>query len=372
LWLVLFSSAMYASLTFDPHHILGVAHDATTMDIKKAYRGMSKRFHPDHNKTDGARDVYVQVRRAYKALVDREAFDEEEAKTMQEYTVGVALPRFLTSREHDGLVLFGLLALLFIIPWLLWYKFGSREKMATLLWRIRFDKERVANFMRHFGIPEDVKFAERRTSRRMMLGVFVQLGILPRDTPDEVFRSFPTFPDFMQRCVEVDKHMHYLKTLGLSVDQIGMLHQHYSANGVQLLDSYEKELEKVEAESSTSSAVPLISPSAYKATRYLFQQHTIQVNQALVELQEMMGSNLTSAKKLLNLHEEMYDLLDTVYSKSDKPSKQLIAKLSAMPARVSDIIDSMSPEIETLYRRVYKKYLSQVQQMPQQQQQQRR
>lgn len=356
LWFILFSSAMYATLTFDPHAILGLPYSASTGDIKKAYRALSKRYHPDHNKTEEAREIYIQVRRAYKALVDREAFEEEEAKNSQEFSVGVALPRFLTSREHDGLVLFGLLALLFVVPIVIWYKFTNDKKIPRLLWHIRFDKERVEHFMRHFGIPEDPKFVERRESRRAILQTLISLNIVPPNVREDVVNNFPPFADFIQRCVESDKNMTFLTGLGLSPGAIAVLHETMTTRGIKLLDEYEAAHPPA---AEGDDEVHLLSPSAYKATRYLFQQHTVQVDTALTELQVAMGGNLPSARKLLNAHEEIYDLLDMLYSKSDKPNKQVIKKLMGMPERVSDIVESIEPEMQLVYRRYYKNYMEQ-------------
>ncbi|EKF31830.1 hypothetical protein MOQ_004329 [Trypanosoma cruzi marinkellei] len=356
LWVILFSSAMYVTLTFDAHAILGIAPSATTSEIKKAYRALSKRYHPDHNKTDEARVIYVQVRRAYKALVDREAFEEEESKNTHEFSVGIALPRFLTSREHDGLVLFGLLGILIGVPIIVWYKFRGTQKIPHLLWRVYFDKERVTSFMKHFGIPEDAKYVERRDSRRCTLQVLISLGILPPNTRESVLVNFPPFPDFITRCVEVDKNMTYLQNF-LDPTAIEVLHEYMVSNGIRLLDEFEAA--HVEANPSESSDFKAISLAKYKTIRYLFMQHLVQVDEALEELLEAMGGNLPSARKLLNLHVELLDLLRLVFECDGKPLRQHVQKLIAIPQRVSDIVDSLEPEIETIYKRLYRNTLQQ-------------
>ncbi|ORC91992.1 chaperone protein DnaJ [Trypanosoma theileri] len=356
LWIILFSSAMYATLTFDAHAILGVSPSATTSEIKKAYRALSKRYHPDHNKTEGAREIYVDVRRAYKALVDREAFEEEEAKNVHEFSVGIALPRFLTSREHDGLVLFGLLGILIGLPIIIWYNFKSSQKIPHLVWRVRFDKKRVESFLKHLGIPEDPKHVERRDSREAILRVLILLGILPENTNETVLANFPPFPDFIARCVEVDKNMAFLQNY-FDVSAIQTLHDYMVENGVQLLDEFVAA--HAETNSNETSEPHLVSYTEYKAIRYLFWQHTVQVDEALDELLEAMGGTLPSARKLQNLHEEIFDLLRLVFEGEGKPLRQHIQKLTAMPQRVYDIVDSLEPEIETIYKRVYKNYLQQ-------------
>ena len=61
----------------DPYTVLGVAKSANADDIKKAYRKLAKKFHPDHNKTDPkAQDKFAEVNQAYEIL-------GEEAKRAQ-------------------------------------------------------------------------------------------------------------------------------------------------------------------------------------------------------------------------------------------------------------------------------------------------
>ena len=55
----------------DPYEALGVARDATAAEIKKAYRRLTVRFHPDRNPGRGwAAERYVEVTAAYEILRD--------------------------------------------------------------------------------------------------------------------------------------------------------------------------------------------------------------------------------------------------------------------------------------------------------------
>jgi len=56
----------------DFYKILGINKSATTKQIKKAYRQLSKKFHPDKNKDPGAEDIYKDIVAAYEALNDEE------------------------------------------------------------------------------------------------------------------------------------------------------------------------------------------------------------------------------------------------------------------------------------------------------------
>ncbi|CAD2216555.1 translocation protein SEC63 [Angomonas deanei] len=358
LWFVLFSSAMYISLTFDPHAVLGVSTSASMSEIKKKYRTLARQYHPDRNSTDEARQLFIQLRRAYKALVDPVAFEEEEQRNRHLFSVGVALPEFLTSRNHDALVLFGLLGVLIIIPFITWYKFTNNKKVPQLIWRIRFDAERTQRFFRHFGIPEDPKFAERRESRRIILRTLIQLGIVPPNVREDVVNIFPPLTDFVPRCLEVERNKALFQKLGFSQQHMEVLHAFMATNGVALVAEFDETQKRFAVEGANK--LQLIAPSAYEATRYLFKQHTDQVDEAAIELQQALGGHLTSVKKLMNAHDEMYDLLDTLYRKGDgKPSNPIVEKLVAMPERISDIVDTVEPEVQLIYQRFYKQMLEQ-------------
>ena len=58
---------------------LGVSKDASQDEIKRVYRKMSKKYHPDINKEPGAEEKYKEVQEAYETLSDdqkRAAYDQ--------------------------------------------------------------------------------------------------------------------------------------------------------------------------------------------------------------------------------------------------------------------------------------------------------
>ena len=54
----------------DYYAILGVGRDAGADDVKKAYRKMALKFHPDKNSSPGAEEKFKQIGEAYDVLSD--------------------------------------------------------------------------------------------------------------------------------------------------------------------------------------------------------------------------------------------------------------------------------------------------------------
>ena len=65
----------------DPYTVLGVAKGAAQDDVKKAYRRLAKKYHPDQSKEPKAKDRFAEVGAAYEILGDekkRGQFDRGE------------------------------------------------------------------------------------------------------------------------------------------------------------------------------------------------------------------------------------------------------------------------------------------------------
>lgn len=53
-----------------PYKILGVLPGATQEEIKKAYRALARKYHPDVNKEPGAEERFKKINEAYSTLMN--------------------------------------------------------------------------------------------------------------------------------------------------------------------------------------------------------------------------------------------------------------------------------------------------------------
>jgi molecular chaperone DnaJ len=64
----------------DYYDVLGLDHSATKEDIKKAYRKLALKYHPDKNKEKDAEEKFKEISEAYAVL-----YDDEKRKMYDEY-----------------------------------------------------------------------------------------------------------------------------------------------------------------------------------------------------------------------------------------------------------------------------------------------
>lgn len=63
----------------DYYEVLGIGRNTTAEKIKNAFRKLAFKYHPDHNREDGAEDKFKEINEAYEVLCDpdkRAAYDQ--------------------------------------------------------------------------------------------------------------------------------------------------------------------------------------------------------------------------------------------------------------------------------------------------------
>ena len=67
----------------DYYEVLGVAKDADDAAIKKAYREIAKKYHPDINPSAEAAEIFKEASEAYSVLSDKESVHSMISLVMQ-------------------------------------------------------------------------------------------------------------------------------------------------------------------------------------------------------------------------------------------------------------------------------------------------
>ncbi|XP_064097586.1 dnaJ protein homolog 1-like [Macrobrachium nipponense] len=95
-------------ISMDYYKILGISQDASMEDIKRAYRKMALRYHPDKNKSSDAEERFKAISQAYEILSDvkkRECYDQHVKGKMKDEEVpkgGNNKTRFTYTSTHTS------------------------------------------------------------------------------------------------------------------------------------------------------------------------------------------------------------------------------------------------------------------------------
>lgn len=120
--------------SFDPFQILDIPSGADLKGIKKAYKKMSLRWHPDKNPNNPSAEAkFMMVAKAYEALTDAtakenyEKFGNPDGKQSLEVSIG--LPSWLLDSDNRNLVLMVYLIIMVgVIPFCVWKYYSNSSQ----------------------------------------------------------------------------------------------------------------------------------------------------------------------------------------------------------------------------------------------------
>ena len=112
---------------FDPYEILEISNKASNAEIKKAFKKLAVKYHPDKNLNNlQAKAKFILITKAYESLTNEEAkknfelYGNPDGPISMRLSIG--LPSFILNKSYNTLIL---IIFLFIICIFVPYKFIS-------------------------------------------------------------------------------------------------------------------------------------------------------------------------------------------------------------------------------------------------------
>eukprot|EP00750_Incisomonas_marina_P000104 INCI10127.1.p1 GENE.INCI10127.1~~INCI10127.1.p1 ORF type:complete len:684 (-),score=144.12 INCI10127.1:833-2884(-) len=132
---------------FEPFEILGLTPDASSNDIRRAFRKLSLKYHPDKNPDDPeAADQFMLISKAHEALTDEEAKKNYELygspDGKQQMQVSIGLPSFFMDKgSHMPVLIVYLVILVVMIPVGVGTYYASTNKLGENgIMKLTFDR----------------------------------------------------------------------------------------------------------------------------------------------------------------------------------------------------------------------------------------
>ncbi|HDS06226.1 MAG TPA: J domain-containing protein [Bacteroides sp.] len=86
----------------DHHEILGISRGASVKEIKTAYRKLALKYHPDRNRSPGAREKFQEIKSAYEYLMARQGQVTRETESYDDLIAREVMRRDRERRYHQA------------------------------------------------------------------------------------------------------------------------------------------------------------------------------------------------------------------------------------------------------------------------------
>lgn len=125
---------------FDPYEILDLPQNSKISDVKKEYKRLVRKYHPDKSKEKNAKEIFIEITKAYKALTDEKAMENYKKYGHPDgpsyMRISFAIPFFLLKGKVGGFILFSFalfVVLILPISFLRWYNNSKKFNESGML-----------------------------------------------------------------------------------------------------------------------------------------------------------------------------------------------------------------------------------------------
>lgn len=119
--------------TFDPYEILNIPVGSSASAIKSSYKQLALKYHPDKSKFPDAKEKYIEITNAYKALTNEKARRNYELyghpDGRRSFTFKMALPKFLLTGKVGWIFVISLSVAMFVLLPIWFIRWFNKSKL---------------------------------------------------------------------------------------------------------------------------------------------------------------------------------------------------------------------------------------------------
>lgn len=223
------------SLKFDPYTLLNVTESSTSSQIKQSYKKLARQYHPDKNKEEDAKEKFMLISKAYKALSTEEGkrnfakYGDPDGPNY--YRLDITLPSFMMNKNISQIVIGIFIAFVIIILPVSFLKWFSNSKKYNENGMMTINQSIFYNYLNDNTVQTEIPF---------ILGLAFEMNTLINDSSREHNTIDDSYANYIQYMPKHDSK----KIPSTNKKAICILYSYFFRSPL-VIDYYEKDLNKI-------------------------------------------------------------------------------------------------------------------------------